>query len=75
MEETDEKKEKLNGLLSRANIYSEWIGAELKSSLKNEGKQEEVFDKAKFTLFQGTLRDYQITGINWLLKLHSNGIA
>jgi SWI/SNF-related matrix-associated actin-dependent regulator of chromatin subfamily A member 5 len=48
--------------------------AELLKDEKHGGQAEIVFrDSPPF--IQGTMRDYQIAGLNWLISLHENGIS
>ncbi|PHH79400.1 hypothetical protein CDD82_2413 [Ophiocordyceps australis] len=48
--------------------------AELLKDEKHGGSAETVFrDSPAF--IQGTMRDYQIAGLNWLISLHENGIS
>lgn len=49
--------------------------------LKGEEEEEEGVDDIEFqftespTYVNGSLRDYQIQGLNWLISLHKNGLA
>lgn len=48
--------------------------AELLKDEKHGGSAETVFrDSPAFV--QGTMRDYQVAGLNWLISLHENGIS
>ncbi|KAB5554819.1 chromatin remodelling complex ATPase chain ISW1, partial [Coniochaeta sp. 2T2.1] len=48
--------------------------AELLKDEKHGGQAEVVFrDSPSF--INGTMRDYQIAGLNWLISLHENGIS
>jgi SWI/SNF-related matrix-associated actin-dependent regulator of chromatin subfamily A member 5 len=48
--------------------------AELLKDEKHGGSAETVFrDSPGF--IQGTMRDYQVAGLNWLISLHENGIS
>ncbi|KAH8175731.1 SLIDE domain-containing protein [Sarocladium implicatum] len=48
--------------------------AELLKDEKHGGSAETVFrDSPPF--IQGTMRDYQVAGLNWLISLHENGIS
>lgn len=48
--------------------------AELLKDEKRGGSAEIVFrDSPAF--IQGTMRDYQVAGLNWLISLHENGIS
>jgi len=48
--------------------------AELLKDEKHGGSAETVFrDSPAF--IQGTMRDYQVAGLNWLISLHENGIS
>ncbi|KAK2068556.1 hypothetical protein P8C59_003189 [Phyllachora maydis] len=48
--------------------------AELLKDEKHGGSAETVFrDSPSF--IQGTMRDYQVAGLNWLISLHENGIS
>jgi SWI/SNF-related matrix-associated actin-dependent regulator of chromatin subfamily A member 5 len=48
--------------------------AELLKDEKHGGSADTVFrDSPSF--IQGTMRDYQVAGLNWLISLHENGIS
>ena len=48
--------------------------AELLKDEKHGGSADTVFrDSPAF--IQGTMRDYQVAGLNWLISLHENGIS
>ena len=48
--------------------------AELLKDEKHGGSAETVFrDSPAF--IHGTMRDYQVAGLNWLISLHENGIS
>lgn len=48
--------------------------AELLKDEKRGGSAETVFRESP-PFIQGTMRDYQIAGLNWLISLHENGIS
>lgn len=48
--------------------------AELLKDEKNGGHAETVFRESP-AFINGTMRDYQIAGLNWLISLHENGIS
>jgi SWI/SNF-related matrix-associated actin-dependent regulator of chromatin subfamily A member 5 len=48
--------------------------AELLKDEKNGGHAETVFRESP-AFIKGTMRDYQIAGLNWLISLHENGIS
>ncbi|KAI9900202.1 hypothetical protein N3K66_004464 [Trichothecium roseum] len=48
--------------------------AELLKDEKHGGSAETVFRESP-GFVEGTLRDYQIAGLNWLISLHENGIS
>ncbi|EHA48348.1 hypothetical protein MCOR27_004146 [Pyricularia oryzae] len=48
--------------------------AELLKDEKHGGSAETVFRESP-AFIQGTMRDYQIAGLNWLISLHENGIS
>ncbi|KAH7011914.1 SWI/SNF family of DNA-dependent ATPase [Ilyonectria destructans] len=48
--------------------------AELLKDEKHGGSAETVFRESP-TFIQGTMRDYQVAGLNWLISLHENGIS
>lgn len=48
--------------------------AELLKDEKRGGAAETVFRESP-PFIQGTMRDYQIAGLNWLISLHENGIS
>jgi SWI/SNF-related matrix-associated actin-dependent regulator of chromatin subfamily A member 5 len=48
--------------------------AELLKDEKHGGSAETVFRESP-SFIQGTMRDYQIAGLNWLISLHENGIS
>lgn len=45
--------------------------------LKDEGDTQEttVFVESPSYIKGGTMRDYQVQGLNWLVSLHENGIS
>lgn len=48
--------------------------AELLKDEKHGGSAETVFRESP-GFIQGTMRDYQVAGLNWLISLHENGIS
>lgn len=48
--------------------------AELLKDEKYGGSAETVFRESP-AYIQGTMRDYQVAGLNWLISLHENGIS
>jgi len=48
--------------------------AELLKDEKVGGSAETVFRESP-SFIQGTMRDYQVAGLNWLISLHENGIS
>ncbi|KAK4164477.1 ISWI chromatin-remodeling complex ATPase ISW2 [Cladorrhinum sp. PSN259] len=48
--------------------------AELLKDEKHGGSAETVFRESP-AFIQGTMRDYQVAGLNWLISLHENGIS
>ncbi|KIH86801.1 chromatin remodelling complex ATPase chain ISW1 [Sporothrix brasiliensis 5110] len=48
--------------------------AELLRDEKHGGSAETVFRESP-SFIQGTMRDYQVAGLNWLISLHENGIS
>ncbi|KAI1142501.1 SWI/SNF family of DNA-dependent ATPase [Hypoxylon sp. FL0543] len=48
--------------------------AELLKDERQGGSAETVFRESP-PFIQGTMRDYQIAGLNWLISLHENGIS
>ncbi|KAF2276727.1 uncharacterized protein EI97DRAFT_417712 [Westerdykella ornata] len=49
--------------------------AELVRDEKHGGHYETVFRESPGYIKGGTMRDYQIAGLNWLISLHENGIS
>jgi len=49
--------------------------AELVREEKHGGHHETVFRDSPGYIKGGTMRDYQIAGLNWLISLHENGIS
>lgn len=49
--------------------------AELVREEKHGGHHETVFRESPGYIKGGTMRDYQIAGLNWLISLHENGIS
>lgn len=49
--------------------------AELVREEKRGGHHETVFRESPGYVKGGTLRDYQVAGLNWLISLHENGIS
>ncbi|CEJ88527.1 Putative ISWI chromatin-remodeling complex ATPase ISW1 [[Torrubiella] hemipterigena] len=48
--------------------------AELLKDEKHGGSADTVFRESP-SFIQGTMRDYQVAGLNWLISLHENGIS
>lgn len=48
--------------------------AELLKDEKHGGSAETVFRESP-AFINGTMRDYQVAGLNWLISLHENGIS
>lgn len=49
--------------------------AELVREEKHGGHNETVFRESPGFVQGGTMRDYQVAGLNWLISLHENGIS
>ncbi|KAF2036444.1 hypothetical protein EK21DRAFT_51773 [Setomelanomma holmii] len=49
--------------------------AELVREEKRGGHNETVFRESPGYIHGGTMRDYQVAGLNWLISLHENGIS
>jgi SWI/SNF-related matrix-associated actin-dependent regulator of chromatin subfamily A member 5 len=49
--------------------------AELVREEKNGGHDDTVFRDSPGYIQGGTMRDYQVAGLNWLISLHENGIS
>jgi SWI/SNF-related matrix-associated actin-dependent regulator of chromatin subfamily A member 5 len=49
--------------------------AELVHEEKHGGHNETVFRESPGYIQGGTMRDYQVAGLNWLISLHENGIS
>lgn len=49
--------------------------AELVREEKHGGHHETVFRDSPGYIQGGTMRDYQVAGLNWLISLHENGIS
>ena len=49
--------------------------AELLKDEKRGRKAETVFRESPPFIVGGTMRDYQVQGLNWLVSLHENGIS
>ncbi|KAL8668770.1 MAG: hypothetical protein Q9168_006617 [Polycauliona sp. 1 TL-2023] len=49
--------------------------AELLKDEKRGGKAETVFRDSPAFVQNGEMRDYQVSGLNWLISLHENGIS
>lgn len=49
--------------------------AELVREEKHGGHHETVFRESPGFIKGGTMRDYQVAGLNWLISLHENGIS
>jgi len=49
--------------------------AELVREEKHGGHNELVFRESPGYVKGGTMRDYQVAGLNWLISLHENGIS
>jgi SWI/SNF-related matrix-associated actin-dependent regulator of chromatin subfamily A member 5 len=48
---------------------------ELVREEKHGGHNETVFRESPGYIEGGTMRDYQVSGLNWLISLHENGIS
>jgi SWI/SNF-related matrix-associated actin-dependent regulator of chromatin subfamily A member 5 len=49
--------------------------AELIREEKRGGRNETIFRESPSFIQNGTMRDYQVAGLNWLVSLHENGIS
>ena len=49
--------------------------AELLKDEKRGGQAETVFRESPGFVKNGEMRDYQVSGLNWLISLHENGIS
>lgn len=49
--------------------------AELLKDEKQGGSADTVFRDSPGFVKGGTMRDYQVAGLNWLISLHENGIS
>ena len=49
--------------------------AELLRDEKRGGQAETIFRESPTFIKHGTMRDYQVAGLNWLISLHENGIS
>ena len=49
--------------------------AELLKDEKRGGQAETVFRESPAFIKHGQMRDYQVSGLNWLVSLHENGIS
>ncbi len=49
--------------------------AELLKDEKQGGSADTVFRESPGFIKGGTMRDYQVAGLNWLISLHENGIS
>lgn len=49
--------------------------AELLKDEKHGGSAETIFRESPWFIEGGTMRDYQVAGLNWLVSLHENGIS
>jgi SWI/SNF-related matrix-associated actin-dependent regulator of chromatin subfamily A member 5 len=49
--------------------------AELVREEKHGGHNETLFRESPGFIQGGTMRDYQVAGLNWLISLHENGIS
>lgn len=49
--------------------------AELLKDEKHGGQAETVFRESPGFVKNGEMRDYQVSGLNWLVSLHENGIS
>ena len=49
--------------------------AELLKDEKRGGQAETIFRESPNFVKHGTMRDYQVAGLNWLISLHENGIS
>ena len=49
--------------------------AELLKEEKRRGPAETIFRESPGFIKNGTMRDYQVAGLNWLVSLHENGIS
>jgi ATP-dependent helicase STH1/SNF2 len=59
--------DQLDTLLKKAGAYSMFLGGQLTNDTYGEGEQPTL-------LTGGTLRDYQVDAVNWLVSLFENGV-
>jgi len=68
--ESSGKFQKLNVLLDQTTLYSKFLGNKLPAN--SNAKETTATNLSK--LLNGTLRDYQLDGVNWLISLFENGL-
>ncbi|EPZ33866.1 hypothetical protein ROZALSC1DRAFT_28963 [Rozella allomycis CSF55] len=67
------KLETLNVVIERSSIYSKFLADILeKNTDGSDSKEREEFSQP--SIFAGTLRDYQIKGVQWLISLWENAL-
>ena len=68
----------LDQLVSRASVYSKFLGDKLKDRQEQLKKRKEPGATMEFGKqpdnIVGQMRDYQITGMQWLISLYENGL-
>lgn len=75
-EQTKTKKgtNRQGGAAARARRTEAEEDAELLKDEKQGGSADTVFRESP-SFIKGTMRDYQVAGLNWLISLHENGIS
>ena len=82
------QKQRFDCLLKQAEFFAHFVkGTSTSSSAENENapststmakkatKQHFSFDKSPSYIVNGSMRDYQIRGLNWMISLYENGIS
>jgi len=67
---------KLHTLLSKAQTFSEFLAERLQkpSSMAEDNRDPETLSAQPIGMTGGTLRPYQIEGLQWLISLYENGL-
>lgn len=78
--EEEEKKKKSKGKKvsaaeNRRRRTEQEEDEELLQDEEGEGEARTIFTESPSFIKGGTMRDYQIAGLNWLISLHENGIS
>lgn len=75
-QDSDEIESRLNFLVKRAGVYSNWLAEKLQLQRSEKCTQKAPSSKPQQPnlVTGGTLRGYQLVGVEWLTSLYDNGL-